>query len=76
MRQDTYDEKVASKYTKPAKFLQQLHLAGVPLVAIMTNDWDTTYHQRIYIYQGRKSRVYQRFSAYDLANAIRYYEGV
>jgi hypothetical protein len=78
MRQETYDKLVVSKYAKPAKFLEQLHLAGVPLDYLMTNDWETTYTKRVYVgkFYNRRNKVYRRFSDYDLTNAIKYYERV
>jgi hypothetical protein len=72
MRADTYKRHIAdAKHWRSAGFLEALHRNGVPLLHLMTNDWDNS-TPKVYLEIG-KGREYKRFSDYDFANALKYY---
>ena len=70
MEKWNYEGKLKSNFTKPAKFLEALHTAGIPLDYLMTNAWEDVPEPKVYLLR----RTYKRFSQRDIESAIKYFK--
>jgi hypothetical protein len=62
---------------KAYKFIVNLQKSGVPLKNIDVTDWSSA-PVKVYVYSRKDwwtHKIYQRFSNYDLQNAVRFYRG-
>ena len=84
MKQETYERMFAevSRWEKGWHFIQRLVELGVPVSAIMTNDWESVLpqHRKVYLtipYGAKKSagtvKAYSRCSVYDIQKAVKFW---